>query len=328
MANAEPGPGTNTPMQRRATNDPFFGLSPSASHAVPEREWRDYRELGVRSLRVHLQAAHLWHEYDQVVDRCRAERIEVLMLISYESFDGQSIEETPPWGGVRRRYTNCRDLIPVLERAATRFRDRGVRAWEIWNEPNGMWHVPAEEFGDLLCAVCERFKYGDNPWDPEATIVFGGIDAVAWFHDRGGNDHARAYVRDVFESSAFREFRSKHGRAPCDAMAIHPYGAERAGTFDYNIEHVCLETMREHGDADLPIWITELGDFNADDAVNADKLEHFVRCAHAHPSVARLHWFKYTYPGTDGHALYSLVMEDGRRRAAFGRYRNLIRLAC
>lgn len=312
-------------MPIRGAGDPFFGLSPSESHSVPEREWRDYRELGVRSLRVHLQAGREPGDYDRVLDRCRAEGIEPVMLASYESYDARSVEETPPWGGTRLRYTNCRDLVPVLERAATRYRDRGVRAWEIWNEPNGTWHIPPAEYADLLCEVCKRFRFGAAPWAPEATIVFGGIDAVAWFHDRGGNDPARAYVRAVYESPAFRAFRSEHGRAPYDAMAIHPYGTETAGRFRFNLEHVCLQTMREHGDGDLPVWITELGDFNADDAANADRLEHYVRCAHAHPSVARLHWFKYTYPGTDGHALYSLVMEDGRRRAAFGRYRDLIR---
>jgi hypothetical protein len=286
----------------------------------------DYGELGIRSLRVHLQAAHAWDDYDGVLSQCRERGIEVLMLASYESFDARSVEEPAPWGAVRQRYTNCLDLVAVVREAVARFRQHGVRAWEIWNEPNGMWYVPPAEFGELLASICEGFKHGPDPWDPGATVVAGGIDAVAWFHDRGGNDHARTYVQEVFDSAAFGAFRSRHGRPPYDAMAVHPYGAESREAFEFNLDHVCLETMRDHGDTDPQVWITELGDFDPDDAVNADKLEHFVRCAYDHPWVARLHWFKYTYPGTEGHASYSLVMEDGRRRAAFGRYRDLVRV--
>lgn len=301
----------------------FFGISPTASHAVGEGEWLDYRELGIESVRIHLQQGHDWSAYDAVVDRCMEEGIEVMMLVSYESYASEAVEEPAPWGGTWLRYTDVMELVDTLAAAVPHFRDRGVHAWEIWNEENGTWHVMEPDYAQLLAAVYEKFKYTDR-WDPGATVVFGGLDAVAWFDPLGGNGAARQYLINLYGQAAFTDFMARYGHPPYDAMAIHPYGAETTDKFNYNLSSVCLETMEAHGHGALPIWITELGDANEADAVQADMLEHYVRASFNHPSVQRLHWFKYTYPGSSGHAFYSLVMDDGRHREAYYRYRDLI----
>jgi hypothetical protein len=303
----------------------FFGLSPTANDVIPQSERNDYAELGITDLRVHLQHGKSFSDYDDVINYCNDAGIKVMMLVSYESYASNPEQKGAPWDKEQKinYYYDYNDLLAVLAQAVPHFKALGVKDWEIWNEENGVWHIESDLYAQFLCDVYKSFKYKEQ-WDPEATICFGGLDAVCggW----GWNTYAKQYVEEVHNSDAFRDFKIQYGHMPYDAMGIHPYNAvnDQHDLFNESIEQVCLSTMRAHGSGDLPIWITELGDNNPDDGVNARRLEDNVRRAFAHPSIKKLHWFKYTYPGSDGLAYYSLVMEDGHHRESYYRYCDLI----
>jgi hypothetical protein len=154
------------------------------------------------------------------------------------------------------------------------------------------------------------------------------LDASAGPWDASGsNGAAKEYLKNVYAARAVTQFKSKYGCAPFDAIAIHPYNTETKNKFDYNLTDVCITNMIANGDAKMPIWITELGDASVDDKTQADRLEVYVKAALMYPQVARLHWFKYTYPSGDDHQYYSIVMPDGRHREAYVRYSQLIEKA-
>ena len=305
----------------------FFGISPTYNHTIPNQEFQDYIDMGIRSLRVHYQDRFDDTAFETVIKQCVAEDIEVMMLVSYESYPSTSVEEVPPWGGTRYRYTNASHLVDKLYEIVPRFRALGVHAWEIWNEENGLWYIPEAEFALLMASIYEKFKFTEK-WDTTATIILGGLDASAGPWDvTGSNDAAKEYLKTVYATQVIRNFKNKYGRSPFDAIAVHPYNTEIKIKFDHNIDDVCLSNMAANGDESMPLWITELGDASTNDKTQADRLEIYVKAALEHPRIARLHWFKYTYPGGDANQYYSIVMADGRHREAFARYAQLIEQA-
>ena len=305
----------------------FFGISPTFNHYIPDVEYNDYVDMGIRSLRLHFQNRFGAYYYDNVITQCRADSIEIMMLVSYESYPSESVEDVPPWGGTRLKYTNSLELVNKLAEIVPRYRDLGVHAWEIWNEENGTWYIPPDEFGELMATLYEKFVYTDK-WDPSATIILGGLDASAGPWDpSGSNGAAKEYLQKVYASKAVRDFRATYSHSPFDAVAVHPYNTETKTKFDHNLADVCYSNMKANGDDGMPIWITELGDASVNDKQQANRLEIYVKAALAHPLVERLHWFKYTYPSGDAHQYYSIVMADGRYREAFTRYADLIEKA-
>jgi hypothetical protein len=303
------------PVQTQARGG-FFCISPNANHEVTDQELAAFRDLGVRSVRINYQSGHPVEAYESAIRRYLQNGIEPMMLVCYEGYAASSTEEQTSIGK-RLRYTNAPELVRTIASIAPRFAALGVHSWEIWNEPNGMWYVPPEDYARLLCDVYERFKLTDR-WDPSATIVFGGLDTTAVGTADGVNGLARDWLTSFYASPAYRAFRSRTGRSPYDVMATHPYYSDTPTKFDNNINGTCLQVMGAHGDGGLPIWITELGDQNASDEAQAAAIENLVRLAHRHPAVRRLYLFKYT-TGDD----YSIVRSNGLRRKAYYTYRQL-----
>lgn len=308
----------------------FFGLIPFYSHVISETEWAHIRELGIKSLRIHLQKGYDWKDYDIVLESAAREGIEVMMLVSYESFGSLHEPFNKGWGPIMH-FTNAMELVDELEKAVPYFKGKGVTSWEIWNEQNGMWHLHPDEYAELLTTIYRKFKYTDK-WDPEATIVFGGLDAVNVYFPKGVNGEAKAWMEELYATDAFVSFRNEYGHPPFDVMAIHPYNTidlddnmEVAfNDVETGLKGIILDLMDRHDDDNIPVWITELGDQDEDDERNARKLELYVKTLYNMPRITRLHWFKYTYPGDEGHGLYSLVMEKGRVRKSLNSYKKII----
>jgi polysaccharide biosynthesis protein PslG len=157
---------------------------------------------------------------------------------------------TPEWAndeaGERALPDDPDDYAEAARWAASRWADQ-VDAWEVWNEPNSDVFLDGADpagYARLLQAAYPALKEGD----PSATVVFGGTEHndVAW-------------IAEVYEAGAQGSF---------DAMATHPYSVPAdlppdASTDDAEQSFRDLtavrELMAEHGDDDLPVWLTELG---------------------------------------------------------------------
>ena len=157
---------------------------------------------------------------------------------------------TPGWAngnlGERALPTDPADYARAAHWAADRYAGR-VLGWEVWNEPNSadfLVGASPDGYTQLLRAAYPALRAGD----PAAPVVFGGVQY---------NDDdwlARAYAAGAKDSF--------------DVMATHPYPAIADQSPDvpddgtiWVLNHAAAvhRLMAEHGDADKPIWFTEVG---------------------------------------------------------------------
>ena len=309
----------------------FFGISPTDSDVISGQEWDRYEEMGIKSLRIHLQHGNNWEDYKKVIEKANSLGIEIMMLVSYESYAGNPVSYNAGWGDILR-YTreDTEKLIAVLEEAVPYFSDLGVKAWEIWNEQNGSWYMFPSDYANLITKIYEKFKYsGEASWDSEATIVFGGLDAVngPWGVN-GVNLGSQQYVVDFYNTAEYKTFKAKYGHSPFDAFGIHPYNTITVdencdvnyNEFESAVRGVAISVMEDNGDGHIPVWITELGTQEANDNKQAAELRAYMESAYAMPEVARFHYFKYLYHG----AGWSLVKSDGTPRKSLYEYSDVI----
>lgn len=141
-------------------------------------------------------------------------------------------------------------------RVAGRYSGR-VAAYVIWNEPNLSleWNGrPPDPAGyvELLCAARQAIRAAD----PEALVVSAGLAPTNHADDSAVDD--RLYLRAMYDD----------GAAACfDVLGAHPYGFAYPPDDPYGV-HNGLNFARladqraimvEAGDADKPVWATELG---------------------------------------------------------------------
>ena len=192
-----------------------------------------------------------WDHVDRVVDAARDRDIEVLALLAY----------TPEWARPAGTSTHAppddpSDFAAFAEAAAERYRPRGVRTYEIWNEPNlpRFWEPrpDASAYLPLLAAASAAVHRAA----PDATVLSGGL-APASDGERGGEIDPRTFLQQLYEL----------GAAPLtDGVAVHPYSFPatplQQGTSEWNTFQKLPDlrsTMVEYGDGDARLWLTELG---------------------------------------------------------------------
>ena len=167
-----------------------------------------------------------WSLYDHVVGDAAAQGLVVLPILhGAPKWAWPLGDHLPEWRAfVREAATRYTGIIPV---------------WEIWNEENigSFWPSPnAEDYAVALRAAYEEIK----AVDPAARVCFGGTAGA----DSNFIDAAyRAGAKDFF-----------------DILAIHPYCAPQPP--EYFLDEALGRirgVMARHGDADKPIWITEIG---------------------------------------------------------------------
>jgi hypothetical protein len=313
----------------------FLGISPSQSVDIPDEEWANYNELGVKSLRIHIQLGNIGNDaanpdfskYDEVVERAAAEDIETVLLLSYESYRSSAKDLNLGWGNILDFKDDCTNIIPVVKAVIIHYKGK-VRKYEIWNEQNGMWNIEAGKYAELLTEIYEKCKYTEK-WDEEAIIAFGGLDAVnvAW-DATGTNGGSVDYFRGFYKTAAYKAFKEKYNRSPFDAVAVHPYNTlsiNKNIEVDYNkiasaVKLTVVDTMEANGDKDIPVWITEFGNQDSDDDINAKAVYEAIKEIYKIPQVETLHWFKYLYPGGNESG-YSIVHSDGTKRKSYYSFR-------
>ncbi len=122
--------------------------------------------------------------------------------------------------------------------------------WQIWNEPNtvGFWQPKPNptRYVSLLQEAYLAAKYAD----PNAFVMFAGLSS----NGIEGNDNSGLvsnFIADAYAAGAQGYF---------DAMAIHPYMLPNGGieALRGKIE-ATRALMDAQGDADVPLWLTEIG---------------------------------------------------------------------
>ncbi len=289
-------------------NRPLAGLSVTVYWPPNQPEDRliltdevadDLREIGVETIRMVFwsPAGRIPFEvYDGILDRLEKRGIGVLGLLDNQIVAAPRDE----WGtdAYRKRF------VAAAEAVVGRYHER-IRDWEVWNEEDYTdFAVDPGPYARLLTetwAVIHRI-------DPSAVVGLGGLSS-AW-------DASGRYLRRVYEAPAARAFHEKEGRWPFDAVCVHPYhwktspDAYLADAIRKNI----LPVMAAHGDAEKPIWLTEIGwslredhptglglPRNEAELVQALYLTRLFRVAREStrdplsdmPLIQRVYWFQY-----------------------------------
>jgi hypothetical protein len=148
------------------------------------------------------------------------------------------------------------DYGDFVHAVASRYKGR-IKAYVIWNEPNlaaewGGAQPDPEAYVDMLRVAYVRIKEAD----PDALVVSAGLAPTNERSELAMDD--RSYLERFYQAGASEYF---------DVLGAHAYG------FGYppddphdahqglNIARIqdLREIMVAHGDADKPVWITELG---------------------------------------------------------------------
>ncbi|GHU98450.1 hypothetical protein FACS189483_06490 [Spirochaetia bacterium] len=166
--------------------------------------------------------------YDAFVDGGKQAGKKILAVLAYDTGWLYS-------NGKTRRYIapeNIPLFLTFVENTVRRYRDK-VDAWEIWNEPNGLfWNGSQKEFFELTKAAAQKIR----EVDPDAIILAGAFWRVP-----------ESYVRGIFESGAIEQV---------SAIAFHPYGVDpRESVKLYDRMTAILSRYNYTGD----IWVTETG---------------------------------------------------------------------
>jgi hypothetical protein len=239
-------------------NDPFYGVI-SAEPLPGPAELAQLGDGGAGTLRVNLawgsvqpgpDAPYDWGHYDPVVLGAAQHGIRVLATVYSTPSWAASTPEIPPLGS---SLPGFQDFVRA---AAQRYGPDGtlwrqhpdepklpITDWQVWNEPNSplFWKPSPDAAGYL--ALLRAFHSAIKGVDPQARILLGGL-----FPTPSGGIRLDDFLTGLYEGGGRRLF---------DAVAIHPYARTPRDAIDRVAQ--MRQVMTRFGDAEKPIWITEVG---------------------------------------------------------------------
>ncbi|MGJ7917779.1 cellulase family glycosylhydrolase [Massilia sp. LXY-6] len=294
----------------------------------------DYRQLGVKWVRFDFDWSvieptpghYVFERYDLVVERLARADMHVLGLVAY----------TPAWanGGKPGKYHPPRDpaaFARFAARLAGRYAAKGVHAWEVWNEPNlGQFWGNAPDpvaYTALLKLTYTAVKKAD----PQAFVVSGGLAQPA---TTATSIESLAFLTAMYRNGAQGHF---------DALGNHPYTSPRipGEWMAYNWRKMTstspsvLSIMKQYGDADKKIWITEFGAPTGgkspwgtviSEEQQATMVERTLAAASSAPWAGPVFWYNYRdfcryQADADSECFYGLRRFDGSPKPAFDKFR-------
>ena len=196
-----------------------------------------------------------WEKYDNIVDLAESFDMEIIARLG----------NPPAWSrelplevtGSFAPPDDYNDFGDFAAAVAERYNGR-IRYYQLWNEPNGNeeWgqHQPVspEQYTELLCIAYERIK----EVNPGAVVLAGALTPTVAINEANLND------------LIFLERMYAAGAADCfDVMSAQGYGLW-SGALDRRLKPNVInyphnlylrDVMVRHGDADKPIWISEMG---------------------------------------------------------------------
>ena len=220
------------------------------------------KAIGITSVRLDADWGAIQHSGPKAFDWSQLDRAVRSILGTGLSVD-LIIDGCPPWAAVAGasgdpspQPASSAQYAKWAAEVAARYAPRGVRIFEIWNEPNNVvsWQPapnPAAYTADLVAAYAAI-----KAVDPSAFIVSGGLAP--------GPTYGRNYSPIDFLQSMYAD----GAKGSFDALGFHPYsypalpdtykawsGWSQMAQTDPSIRSV----MARNGDAGKPIWITEFG---------------------------------------------------------------------
>ncbi|GHV88567.1 hypothetical protein AGMMS50267_09270 [Spirochaetia bacterium] len=213
----------------------YFGIAPYNGQRLDERDYAMLDDLGVVWMRRTFRWSGMepesgrWNfeDYDAYVAGAKMAGKKVLAILAYD----------PGWlyeNG--REYYIGPDKLPqylaFVEQVVRHYQGQ-IDAYEIWNEPNGIfWKGPRKDFFALTKAAAAKIREVDS----SAVIVGGSV----WRADGG-------FTRGLFRSGAMKQ---------ADIISFHPYAITPHGSIRLYDRFVRIVRAQGFSGA---IWVTEVG---------------------------------------------------------------------
>lgn len=298
-------------------------------------EFDDYAHLGIRWLRTDLrwdlvQAAgpdqYDWSTFDRIVFLARERDIRILPVVGFTPAWARSEPATPSPPKDLQAFS---DFLAV---AVQRYRAAGIRAWEIWNEPNmAMFWPPSPD--PVLYARLLRASYAAiKAVDPEAIVLLGGLaPAPETGPDEGPIRYFAAadFLEKVYEVAP---------EGPFDVLAFHPYSyphmpSDPSGWNGWSIMTGPIRRlMGDNGDVTKQIWLTEYGApvYGGTDGVTGEMQKEMLaeafRLARTYSWAGPLFWYSYRDLGADPadkEDWFGIVRSPGDPKPAYADFLNV-----
>ena len=138
----------------------------------------------------------------------------------------------------------------LLGAASRRCATQPITAWQIWNEENSPgFFQPRPDVGPLRRRCCSAASEAIRGQDPDAEVVLGGLFGYP-LNGRDGGLRATDYLRELYADPGIEA--AFDGRRRSTRTRPHAPGVKGQMR---RINHI----VREAGDEQARIWITEIG---------------------------------------------------------------------
>jgi hypothetical protein len=238
---------------------------------------------------------------------------------------------TPTWSsGVEQgKSTGWFDTYPprdlsdwsnFVRETVHRYRDR-IGYWEIWNEENGIdFYHPNPDAGryvELLKASYSAAKGAD----PRCKVLLGGLQMNGVIANPWSPVKTPNFLEDVYRAG---------GGVSFDICNTHPYVMPNEGAKHMiELTRDTRKVMAKYGDAEKPLWLTEMGCGLNNGITPADQAKLLSDCyeaAAADPGIDRLCWFtfrdlKQDILGPEGSM--GMLTHSWQRKPAFEAFKRL-----
>ena len=193
-----------------------------------------------------------WAKYDNIVDLAEEYGLEIQARLS----------NPPSWSraagneiGTFAPPDDLADFVNYAVAVAERYRGR-IHTYQVWNEPNiypewGNRAVDPVGYTELLCRTYDALK----AVDPEIVVVSGAMAPTIAID--GLNLTDVIFLQQMYDAGAGDCF---------DVLTVNGYGLRSGPTdrrmrpfmINYGRNQWIREIMVNNGDADKPIWISEM----------------------------------------------------------------------
>lgn len=224
-----------------------------------EFPWEDIEISAKGDFEDHKWNVSAWAKYDRIVELAERYGIEIIARLDHPPAWSRQVGNAPGW--TMGPPDNLQDYGDFVAAVVGRYRG-SVRYYQIWNEPNifpewGDQPANPAAYVELLKIAYRRAKEAD----PDCVILAAGLaqtteETAPEFGPRNVSD--LLYLQRMYEAGA---------RGYFDIMGAMVYGLwtgpydRRTSRDRANFSRVQLlrEVMVRNGDADKPIWATEVG---------------------------------------------------------------------
>ncbi|MBC7234886.1 MAG: cellulase family glycosylhydrolase [Chloroflexi bacterium] len=224
-----------------------------------EFPWEDIEISAKGDFWDHKWNVSAWEKYDRIVALAEAHGLEIIARLDNPPAWSRSVGNAEGWSmAPPDRYEDFGDFVYAV---VSRYRGR-IRYYQIWNEPNiypewGDQPADPAAYVELLRMAYRRAKEAD----PNAVIIAAGLaqtteETPSEFGPRNMSD--LLYLEKMYQAGV---------RGFFDIMGCQLYGLW-TGPYDRRVSRdrtnfsrveLLREIMVRYGDADKPIWATEVG---------------------------------------------------------------------